>query len=277
MVDDNNLQFSFSAPVRAYNAGLFLSKGKWIHSERVIDSYELIFVRQGTLSMHENGNKFLIKPGQTLLLWPGRTHGGTEFNPEDLQFYWIHFDVKAEKRKGTDTLIQIPQTVTLKRPDRFTELFRRFLDDQESKCLDQTSADLLVMLMLCQVAQAQRLSDPSGGTAVVLAQRAESYIRTNFDRPISTSTVARALDCNPDYLGRVFREIYGTSPTNFIHKVRLQHARALLMDTGMSVSQIARECGFDDSGYFRRVFRHNEGMSPLAYRKLYARVHVNIR
>ena len=277
MANEDALRIQTVLPVHAQNAGLFISKGRWIHSERVIDSHELIFVRQGTLSMHEEGREFVLEPGQTLLLWPGRRHGGTALNPEDLQFYWIHFEVEGGKGRRLDSIIRVPRTATISRPDRLTELFRRFLDDQEAKCLDQASADLLVMLMLCQVARSHNSAEDAVGTIAVLAQRAEAYIRTHFDQAISTSTIARTLDCNPDYLGRAFRAVYGTTPTAFLHRLRLQNARTLLMEGAMSVGQIARSCGFNDAGYFRRVFHRHEGMSPLAYRRLYARVHINIR
>ena len=64
-------------PVRAHNGGLFISRGRGMHAERVIDSFELIFVRQGSLSMHEDGHEFVVSKGQTLILYPGCTHGGT--------------------------------------------------------------------------------------------------------------------------------------------------------------------------------------------------------
>jgi AraC-like DNA-binding protein len=41
------------------------------------------------------------------------------------------------------------------------------------------------------------------------------------------------------------------------------------------VDEVARRCGFEDPGYFRRIFRRHEQMSPRAYRHLYGRVHVN--
>lgn len=276
MASTDSLALRIIPPVKAHAAGLFVSKGQWIHSERTIDSYELIFVRQGALNMHEQGRNFTITPGQALLLWPGRKHGGTEYNTEDLQFYWIHFTIPAGESVENDFFMHIPQLATISRPDRLTSLFRRYLDDQEAKCLDQTSADLLMVLMLNHMSVSQTEGESFSGTVTLVAQRAEAYIRTNFDKPLSTSLIARALDYNPDYLGRAFRTVYGTTLTTFLQRQRLNHACSLLLEGGKTVAQIARECGFDDPGYFRRVFHKLEGMSPLAYRRLYARIHINI-
>ena len=45
-------------------------------------------------------------------------------------------------------------------------------------------------------------------------------------------------------------------------------------DDSDTVETIARACGFNDVEYFRRVFRHDEGVSPATYRRLYARLHI---
>lgn len=275
MSNDTPLSLSAQLPVRAANAGLFVSRGKGIHGRRTIDSHELIFVERGTLSMEEDGRPFDVAAGQTLLLFPGRTHGGTRPFPPDLRFYWIHFSVDESRTAVREQPMPVPQHAALSDPDRLTALFRRFLDDQESDRLDDITGGLLVMLMLCEVTQAQNRSSADQGASAVLAQRAESHIRAHFDEPISTSSIAETLDCDPDYLGRVFGAAYGMTITRAIHRRRLKKARLLLLDGALTVDQISTNCGFEDAGYFRRIFRRYEGMSPVAYRRLYAQMHVN--
>lgn len=269
------LNLQLNLPIRTQNAGYFISRGIGIHSERIIDSYELIFVQRGMLSMHEEGNIFQINAGETLLLRPGRKHGGIENFPHDLRFFWIHFDLKDDPNDPDSNTIDIPQHTALGNPDRLTELFRRFLDDQESERLSQASSDLLMLLMLNEVAQANIMKTDETGTAALLAQRAQSYIKSHLDQLASTSTIAVELDCNPDYLGRVFKNVYGMTIIEAIHHARLRKARNLLIDSEMTIDQISHSCGFEDPGYFRRLFRRQEGMSPSSYRRLYALMHIN--
>ncbi|MFB9995012.1 AraC family ligand binding domain-containing protein [Deinococcus oregonensis] len=47
-----------------------------MHPDRVIQTYELIFVKEGVLSLEEAGREFDLQAGETLLLWPGRRHRG---------------------------------------------------------------------------------------------------------------------------------------------------------------------------------------------------------
>jgi len=260
-------------PIVPQNAGLFISRGVGMHPARIIDSHELIFVRKGHLGMFEEQRKFNLGPGQALLLWPGRKHGGTMPYPPDLSFYWIHFKISPVKTKNrTNVLLSAPQMATARRPERLTELFRRFLDDQESGILTPVSGACLVMQMLNELGQARRRRNLS---CSLLAARAGEYIKTNFARPVSTRDIAGAMHVNPDYLERVFRQTFGFSLTHGLHQRRIQHARTLLMDSMFTVKEITQACGFNDPVYFRRVFERHSNMTPLAFRRLYSRVHIN--
>jgi AraC-like DNA-binding protein len=274
------LRIELSRPLRACNAGLFVSRGKGTHPERVIDSHELIYVRRGKLAMQENAREFFLDPGQTLLLWPGRRHKGIRDYPADLSFYWIHFQLTApsgkKRAKPRASPLIVPQHATLRREDKLAELFHRFLDDQESGRPDPAAAALLILLMLCEVAGSRAATEIAAtGAAEALAARARKLVQTRYHLPITTSDIADELNCNADYLGRVYRRAYGHTLIDEIHRSRLRSARRLLMESALNVDQIARECGFADSGYFRRIFRRAQGLSPRAFRKLYARAHVN--
>lgn len=268
------LESGAALSVRAENAGLFVSRGRGVHPDRVLDSHELIFVREGVLSIEEEGRGFEVGQGQSLILWPGSRHRGTAPYPPDLSFYWIHFFAKNVPDPGSAPTTVV-QHATVGRPDHLAELFRRFLDDQEAGRLLPTPADLLLMLMLCEVSDSDGARASAENNAAVLAGRADAHIRTHFHHRISTASLARELECNPDYLGRVFRLAYGKTPTEAIHWRRLRHARRMLLESDRNVEEISRTCGFRDVRYFRRLFKRHEGMTPLAFRKLYAQMHVN--
>src|SRR5471030_1127342 len=142
------LILDLSLPLRACNAGLLVSRGRGTHVERVIDSHELIYVRRGALAMQEERREFFLGAGQTLLLLRGRRHKGIRPYPADLSFYWIHFELTAQAKRHSKSVLEVPQHATLRRQDPLAELFHRFLDDQETGALRPQSASLLIMLML---------------------------------------------------------------------------------------------------------------------------------
>lgn len=269
----DTVKLGLTLPVEVANGGVFISRGQGVHSGRVIDTFELIFVKEGVLSICEAGRAFEVRGGDALILWPGRYHYGTAPYPPELTFYWLHFRVKGSGAGDAVGDLNVPQHVTLARPDHLTSLFRRFLDDQEGGSLEP-SASLLALLMLCEVAASSgpKVED---GAAARLASRADALIRTHFHEPLSTSSVARSLHCNPDYLGRVFQKVYGCTLTDALHGRRLKVACRLLLESDKTVAEVAVSCGFRDATYFRRLFRRREGVSPRAFRQLYSKMHVN--
>jgi AraC-like DNA-binding protein len=269
------LVLSTALPIRCQNAGLCVSRGQGRHPRRRIDSYELIFVREGSLGIEEEGHAFSIDAGQALLLFPNRTHAGTAPYPPGLSYYWIHFTMQSERPPTSHAVLRVPQHARIARPDHLVTLFHRFLEDQEAGTLDATAADLMLLLMLSEVVARPTQTPEPETAAAVLANRAEAFLRTHFHLDISTAVIADRLGCCADYLGRAYRSVYGISIVEAIHRRRMHHARLLLMSGEQNVDEISRACGFADCGYFRRIFKRHEGMTPLRYQRLHARAHVN--
>ena len=259
----------------ACNAGLFVSPAHGIHPERVIDSYELILVRTGTLVLGEESTVFALEQGDTLILWPGRVHRGVAPYASNTSFYWVHFYLVAMVSDPADEGASIPQHCRLPEPLRLTELFLRFLDDQERHRLDKGYGSTLVKLMLLEIALQNSPHFSAEMRSQSLAIQAQTLITRNFREPLSTSLIARKLHRNPDYLGRVYRQTYGCNPTEGIHRARMKHAKNLLLLTSMNVDEIALACGYEDSDYFRKVFRRFFDMQPRRFRTLHVKQHLN--
>ena len=270
--------FDLCHTVQSLNAGQFVSPGFGTHAQRVIDSHELIFVTQGRLDMFEETRQFSLGPSQTLLLHPGRLHGGLAPYAVDLNFYWVHF--RVQQSPAQPVLVSVPKVATLRNPEALTELFCRFISDQESGILDPMSAAHLVSLMLCTIGEEgdPTLGRPANGPddQAALAVKVEGYIEEHFRQPISTSDIAGALRYNPDYLERVFRARNRTSILEALHQKRIGLARVLLHTrAGKNINEIAFECGYTDPGYFRRMFKRLTGLTPKEFRTLYTRTHIN--
>lgn len=267
------LDLGVQIPVQASNAGLFVSRGQGIHPDRTLQTFELIFVREGSLYLEEDGRSFEVRGGETLLLWPERRHRGAQPFGAGLSFFWVHFSV--QDLGSPENTFQVPQHARVARPDHLTLLFRRLIDDQESLGIQLLSASLTVLLMLHEVAASVQTPASVNPSRILLAGRADALIRARFHEPLSAAVLARELHCHPDYLGRVFRQTYRQTLTEAIHRRRLQQARALLLESTDPVEVVAHRCGFEEAGYFRRLFKRQEGLSPRAFRQTYARLHVN--
>jgi YesN/AraC family two-component response regulator len=99
-----------------------------------------------------------------------------------------------------------------------------------------------------------------------LVRQAMAYIHQHYAEPISRADLARHVALSQDYLTACFRRELGVTPVAYLNRYRVHQARRLLVDTDKSITEIALEVGFSDSGYFSRVFRREVGLSPEAYR-----------
>lgn len=285
---ESTLLLNGSLPIEAFLAGMLISRGSGRHIQRICSHFDLIFVREGVLPIQEEERTFEVRAGESLLLWPGRRHGGTGVFSPDLRFYWLHFNVKEAPPGGTYVppserasappsgaqTLSLPQYATVRRPDFLESLFRRYLDDQETGRLLPAYASLLAWLMLCEIAD-QRPMCAADRTAAALAGRALAFIRSHLHQPLKVSDIADALGYNPEYLNRVFHQTYHHTLTQEIHLSRIGYARYLLLYSSMNVSEIAHACGFADASYFFRLFKRYEGMTAMAFRRLNAQARVN--
>ena len=96
---------------------------------------------------------------------------------------------------------------------------------------------------------------------------AHDAIIDNLNEPISISELAKELQVSRIYLYKAFVKNYGKSPAQFVMDMRVRNAKVLLTMTDKSMTEIAGSCGFEKSGYFAKIFKSWEGMSPSEYRK----------
>lgn len=273
----SELTIEMSMSLSAQNAGLFISRGVGRHPTRVIRSYELIFVIEDYLSIQEEQHFFQIHSGESFILCPNKIHGGTEDYLENLKYYWIHFDFLNHNlsSKQNSQAFNIQKHVKVKNQERLIELFRWFLDSQGKGDLKQIEADILINLILFEICKSNNKTENKESQKELLANSAKQYIKTHFHNSINASSIAQALCYNPDYLGRIYKEITNETITESIHSHRIWYAKKLLMSSIYNINEIGLRSGFDDPCYFRRVFKRKEGIPPGAYRCLYSHRHVN--
>jgi AraC-like DNA-binding protein len=78
---------------------------------------------------------------------------------------------------------------------------------------------------------------------------------------------AQKLSLSAKHLSETVKEQTGKSAKKWIDEIVLFEAKSLLKQTAMSVKEIVYWLGYDDASYFNKVFRENEGVTPMVYRK----------
>lgn len=81
------------------------------------------------------------------------------------------------------------------------------------------------------------------------------------------STAAAHFGLSPAYLSQLFKEETGENLSDFIERIRMEHAGRLLANPALFVGDIARQLGYNSDKVFRRAFKRVKGISPTDFRK----------
>jgi two-component system response regulator YesN len=82
---------------------------------------------------------------------------------------------------------------------------------------------------------------------------------------LSLSGIARKLQISYGYLSTVFSRITGTGFARYVHKVRMEKARLLLLRRELKIYEAAAMAGYSNTRYFSDAFKKHYGISPTAY------------
>jgi AraC-like DNA-binding protein/mannose-6-phosphate isomerase-like protein (cupin superfamily) len=101
-------------------------------------------------------------------------------------------------------------------------------------------------------------------------QTVEAYIADldrRFFEPVTLDGIVKKLGMSRRHFTDLFREVTATTLSDYVRRLRVEHAKQLLSETRRSILSIAFEVGFEDLSSFYRAFRHREGVSPQRWRQ----------
>ncbi|MNZ50611.1 Bifunctional transcriptional activator/DNA repair enzyme AdaA [compost metagenome] len=100
----------------------------------------------------------------------------------------------------------------------------------------------------------------------LLVTRAAQHIKINFSKPLRLAELAEYCLVHPSHLSRQFKKETGMTLTEYQNRMRIDEAKLLLREGRDSIDRIAGYVGYDDAGYFTRMFKRLEGLTPTRFR-----------
>ncbi len=249
--------------VKYISCGNFISDGEWIHPDRCIDSYEIIYVTRGSIYINENGTDYVIGKQEFLILEPGVRHYGYKHS-SNVEFMWLHWSGKV------NTSQQVKHSKVINNYE-FMLFFKQLLHNRLKKSLDE-SFDYLTRLVLGEV-----YSGNTGFETNTLAENVALWISANNSKALSAKKVSDHFGYNADYLCRVFSRCYNKSIKQYIDEERIKFIKKLMLNEKLTLREIAKTAGFEEYKYFLKFFKYHEGFTPTEFKKLYANVYINTR
>lgn len=106
--------------------------------------------------------------------------------------------------------------------------------------------------------------DSSCGKDVV--GQVEDYIRSNICEQLKVEQLAGMVYVSVTHLGRLFKKKHNLTVIEYIAEARMQLAKELLSNSGLSISMVAAKCGYNNYSYFTKMFKKSTGKTPREYR-----------
>ncbi len=133
------------------------------------------------------------------------------------------------------------------------------LNTEQSKMKVQGAMNLLLAEFISQ--------SSINSHALVKYKSVLEYIEKNYRKDLSVNELASVMNVSPTYFANSFKKAFHISPKQYILNKRLTESQQLLLETDMSVKEIAYLVGFENENYFSEFFAQKTGVSALKYRK----------
>ncbi|MBQ7039818.1 MAG: helix-turn-helix domain-containing protein [Clostridia bacterium] len=124
--------------------------------------------------------------------------------------------------------------------------------------------EIIIMLLLDKM-KAEKTESKKQSSYIL---KAIEYTEENFMNGLTAEKVAKYVGLNRNYFSSVFHENTGKTYKKYLTDVKLNYAQNLVCGTELSISEIAKRCGFGTLNSFIREFTAKYGKSPLKYRKI---------
>lgn len=232
--------------------------------------YQLLYIAAGQGHFFINGQERMVSAGNIIVYLPGQPQEYVYFKDDKTDVYWVHFTGSDVEKIIDYYNIRLSENIIYigTSPD-YQWLFGRIIQEMQ---LCRPRFEELISLLLRNIfilisrnlIGANR-ADNSLENEVELAMH---YFRENYRSEINVEDYALSRGMSASNFYRVFKQISGSTPLQYILKLRLSNAQNLLENSNLTIAEIASAVGYENPLYFSRLFNKHIGVSPSEYRKM---------
>lgn len=225
-------------------------------------SYEIEFYKTSDGYSVIDGVKYNHRVGNVLFVKPNQARRSCNY----FECYALHFMCSdlLFGRKYLDSLptcIHMPECESL-----FHELVYTRMTDEKAQNLHMASTLLKIISKIHEAYPQSNQTKPAETDKVKSINEIADFIKNNYNTEFDISSLYKDIYISRSAFFRLFKEITGHTPGDYINTVRIENAK-IMLDTGeLKISEISQDCGFCSQQYFNYIFRKKTGMTPKQYR-----------
>ena len=245
------------------------------------DELEIIYVKSGFLTVNISGENYIGKPGDAFVVSPGNLHfmgsqtGTVDYFTFLFPLKYIAFrtddmlDDKLIEPLNSGHLMISPEVKdTVKEQcEQLAGVYAAEIDESESKITGQIKKKIILLQFIHELWKKGFIveNDTTGRNTV--EKEMVSYIQQNYTGKILLREFGEQFHLSEKYISRYFKDHFHITLSQYVTYLRLEHAKQMLQETDISVTEVAMQSGYQNISYFIRSFKKTYGVSPLKYRK----------
>lgn len=254
----------------------YLLPSEFHSTPRRVKDYEIDYNYAGDRILHVNGTDYPIARGDVCFRTPGQYVYSTgvqnsylltvDFtNTRNAENYQRNIPGSIQPLSENALLKELPVLIHPSDPDYFSQIFTNIAAQthRNSPTMHLLFQELLFTANAC-VKHSQYLKLKSSDRVVDLVQQ---YITANYNQTITLDTLAELAHLEKNYLIRLFKKEFGQTPIEYQISQRMYHARYLLLNSTLSVTEVGEYCGYKTPALFIRHFKRVFCKTPLEYRR----------
>ncbi|MDR6550175.1 AraC family transcriptional regulator [Paenibacillus qinlingensis] len=239
----------------------------WQKVEEATLSDMLILVTHGSVNYMVDGEPIFLEKGDLLFIQEGVMRSGTNGPDGPHVKYSSHFHINSSTDSKALTNLKPYQKVKVQRFDyvkqRFSALAQQWFGQREYTDIICTGIATELLGYFLQETSVERFAFAKQR----LMREVQDYISIHYRERIRIEDLSRLVDRAPNYVTQTFKEVTGMTPITFLHQIRVHSARDLILNTRMTIGEIAEYLGYSDQAHFNRVFKKLLGYAPSAVQR----------
>lgn len=267
----------------AYSQDIVIGKPQSIESSR---NYLIVFAASQSCQVRVDVRKYDLEPGQFILVNPGKQVKINESAEQGVFQISLRATCLDQWRKqAADTesesvfpnshgKLELCEQVYCAEESPLGQALLRIASLRNQPSEPEVSwPNLLVGHQWNVYQQLQRLTSAKLSTRKELYRRlckARRYMINHLDSPLDLDTLSQVACLSKYHFIRLFKEVYGQTPRQYLIARRLEKASMLLKESDLSFHEICHEVGLKDSSSFGRLFKRSFGSTPHIYRRMHA-------
>ena len=254
--------------------GQFLAGADYYTTREDFASYLIKMTVDGCGQLEYSGQTYLVPPGH--FFWidcKKKQHYRTAPGFDSWHTLWVHFyganakayyDAFLTHNNGSPTgIFPVPSNAM----QILTSLLELDSLGQSQIMMDFRAASLLNQILSECVLSTMTMGKASDMPQII--QGVRMHLLNHYQEKHTLEELGSRFNINPYYLQKQFKRYVGMSPSEYQIYLRMNKAKELLRSSKLPIGEIAYSVGMENLGYFTRLFKKQEGMTPQEYRKLW--------